>query len=260
MLSEGDPVYILDGSGKRYWFRIQNDMMKVPGLGVVDAGRLIGRSDGSAVKVAGRDFFIFKGGIIEQMSSLDRGPQIITPKDAATIIFHLDLGAGDVVLEAGVGSGALSIALLHAVAPTGRVITVELREEFAQKARKNVERSGLASLWDLRFGDIKEVDVSTTVDAVVLDMPDPWLALNNVGRFLRPGGRFAGYVPNTNQVADVMNGLRERGYQEVIALENIQRSIESHPGGVRPSYETLSHTGYMIFGRKTAGRDAAESG
>lgn len=258
MLSEGDPVYLLDDKDKRYWFRLQNDMVKIQGLGVVDAGRLIGRPDGSAVKVAGREFFVFKGGIIEQMGSLDRGPQIITAKDAATIVFHLDLRAGDVVLEAGVGSGALSIALLNAVAPTGRVITVELREEFAAKARKNVERSQLSSLWDLRFGDIKEINIGTTVDAVVLDMPDPWLALDNIGRFLRPGGRFAGYVPNTNQVADVMNGLRERGYREVIALENIQRSIESHPGGVRPSYETLSHTGYMIFGRRTAGAEGTD--
>ena len=252
MLGEGDPVYLLDDRGKRYWLRVQNEMVKVQGLGVVDAARLIGLEDGSPMKIAGREFFVFRGGLIEQMESLDRGPQIITAKDAATIVFHLDLKAGDAVLEAGVGSGALTIAILHAIAPTGRLTTVELREEFAQKARKNVERSGLASLWELRFGDIKDIDVGETVDAVALDMPDPWLALDNVGRFLRPGGRFAGYVPNTNQVADLVNGLRDRGYSEIVALENIQRAIEVHPGGVRPSYDTLGHTGYLVFGRKTA--------
>ncbi|HOQ25612.1 MAG TPA: tRNA (adenine-N1)-methyltransferase [Methanomassiliicoccaceae archaeon] len=250
MLGEGDLVYLLDDRRKRHWLTIRNDMVNVQGLGVVDAGRLIGTEDGSSIKIAGREFFVFKGGIIEQMSSLDRGPQIITAKDAATIVFHLDLGAGDAVLEAGVGSGALTLALLHAVAPSGKVITVELREEFAQKARKNIERSGLASIWDLRFGDVKEVDIGSTVDAVVLDMPDPWLALDNIGRFLRPGGRFAGYVPNANQVADLMNGLRDRGYQELVALENIQRTIEVHAGGVRPSFESLGHTGYMVFGRR----------
>ena len=81
-------------------------------------------------------------------------------------------------------------------------------------------------------------------------MPDPWLALDNIGRFLRPGGRFAGYVPYANQVADLMNGLRDRGYQELVDLENIQRTIEVHAGGVRPYFENLGHTGYMVFGRR----------
>jgi tRNA (adenine57-N1/adenine58-N1)-methyltransferase len=254
MLNEGDPVYLLDDKGKRYWLQLQKDMVRVQGLGVVDAGRLIGQPDGVPFRLAGRDFFVFKGGLVEQLESLERGPQIITPKDAATIVFRLGLRAGDVVLEAGVGSGALSIALLNAVAPTGKVITVEVREEFAQKARRNVERAGLAAGWDLRFGDIKEFDVGTEVDAVALDMPDPWLALDNVTRFLRPGGRFAGYVPNTNQVADLVNGLRDRGYQEVAAFENIQRAIDVHPGGVRPAYENLGHTGYMAFGRRSVKR------
>jgi tRNA (adenine57-N1/adenine58-N1)-methyltransferase len=136
--------------------------------------------------------------------------------------------------------------------PTGKVISVEVREDFAQRARRNVERAGLASYWDLRVGDVKTIELGTTVDAVAHDMPDPWLALDNVDRFLRPGGRFAGFVPNTNQVEGLVNGLRDHGYLEVHALENIQRSIEVHPGGVRPSYENLAHTGYLIFGRRSA--------
>lgn len=252
MLGEGDPIYLLDDKGRRYFLPLQKDMVRVKDLGLVDGGKIVGQPDGSLLKLAGREFYVFKAGVVELMESLERGPQIITPKDAATIVFRSDIKAGDVVLEAGVGSGALTIALLHAVAPSGKVISVEVREEFAQRAKKNVERAGLAPYWDLRYGDIKQFDVGATVDAIALDMPDPWLALENVDRFLRPGGRFAAYVPNTNQVADVMNGLRERGYQEVVAFENIQRSIEAHPGGVRPAYENLGHTGYMVFGRKSA--------
>jgi tRNA (adenine57-N1/adenine58-N1)-methyltransferase len=92
----------------------------------------------------------------------------------------------------------------------------------------------------------------TAVDAVSLDMPDPWLAIDNIDRFLRPGGRISIYVPNTNQVADAVNGLKEHGYLQIDALENIQRHIVVHPGGVRPSFETLGHTGYMVFARKPA--------
>ncbi|NLI73273.1 MAG: tRNA (adenine-N1)-methyltransferase [Euryarchaeota archaeon] len=251
MLGVGDSVYILDDRGRRYWFNIQNDMIRVKGLGIIDGARLIGQEDGSSLDIAGREFFIFRGGLIEQIDSVERGPQIITAKDAATILLHLDLKAGDRVLEAGVGSGALTIALLHSIAPSGKVFTIELREEFAKKARRNVERSGLEAMWELQFGDIKDYDLDEMVDAVALDMPDPWNALDNVTRFLRPGGRFAGYVPNANQVIDLMKGLRERGYKETRALENIQRFIEVHPGGVRPSYDTLGHTGYLVFGRRS---------
>ena len=188
MLGEGDPVYLLDDRGKRYWLRVQREMVKVQGLGVVDAGRLIGLKDGSRMKIAGREFFVFRGGLIEQMESLDRGPQIITAKDAATMVFHLDL-AGDVVLEAGVGSGALTIALLHAVAPTGKVVTVELGG-VRPEPRRNVERSGLSSLWDLRFGDIRR----STWGPGGRRGPGharPWLALDNIGAS-SAGGRFRG--------------------------------------------------------------------
>jgi tRNA (adenine57-N1/adenine58-N1)-methyltransferase len=252
MLSEGDLIYLIDDKDRRFWLQLQKDMVRVQGLGVVDGTKIVGREDGSLIKLAGKDFYAFKATVIELMGSLERGPQIITPKDASTIIFHLGLKAGDKVLEAGVGSGALTITLLNAVQPSGKVITVEVREEFAIKARRNIEKAGLAPFWEIKIGDIKTVDVGVQVDAVALDMPDPWLALDNVEKFLRPGGHIAIYVPNTNQVVDAVNGLRERGYLQIDALENIQRRIEVHFGGVRPSYENLSHTGYLVFARKPA--------
>jgi tRNA (adenine57-N1/adenine58-N1)-methyltransferase len=252
MLSEGDLIYLLDDKDRRYWLQLQKDMVRVQGLGVVDGNKIVGREDGALIKLAGKDFRAFKATVLQLMESLERGPQIITPKDAATIVFQLGLRAGETVLEAGVGSAGLTMALLNAVMPTGKVISVEVREDFAQRARRNVERAGLAPYWELRVGDVKTVELDAMVDAVALDMPDPWLALDNVDRFLRAGGRFAGFVPNTNQVEGLVNGLRERGYLEVRAYENIQRSIEVHPGGVRPSYENLAHTGYLVFGRKPA--------
>lgn len=253
MLDEGELVYLLDPKGHRYWLNLRKEMVRVQGLGVVDAGKIIGQQDGSRIKVAGREFVAFRATVAELMESLDRGPQIITPKDAATIVFRLGLRAGDVVVEAGVGSGALTLALINAVMPTGKVVTMEIREEFADRARRNIERTGLDKHWELRIGDIKTAELGLVADAVALDMPDPQLALDNVERFLRPGGRFAAYVPNTNQVADVVFGLQDHGFLEIGAVENIQRNIEVHPGGVRPAFENLGHTGYMVFGRKAAG-------
>jgi tRNA (adenine57-N1/adenine58-N1)-methyltransferase len=252
MLSEGDPIYLLDDKDRRYWLQLQKDMVRVQGLGVVDGNKIVGREDGTLIKLAGKDFYVFRATIMELMESLERGPQIITPKDAATIVFRLGLRAGDTVLEAGVGSGALTMALLNSVMPSGKVISVEVREEYASRARRNIDRAGLTAYWDLRIGDVKTIDLGTPVDAVSLDMPDPWQALDNIDRCLRPGGRISIYVPNMNQVSEAVSGLREHGYQQIDALENIQRRIEVHPGGIRPSYDTLGHTGYMVFGRRAA--------
>jgi tRNA (adenine57-N1/adenine58-N1)-methyltransferase len=252
MLSEGDLIYLLDDQERRSWLKLQRDMVRVPGLGVIDGSKIVGREDGSLVTLAGREFRAFRATVVQLMESLDRGAQIITPKDAATIVFRLGLRAGETALEAGVGSAGLTMALLNSVMPTGKVISVELREDFAHRARRNVERAGLEAFWELRLGDVKTIELGTMVDAVALDMPDPWLALDNVDRFLRPGGRFAAFVPNTNQVEDIVTGLRDRGYVEVTAVENIQRTIDVHPGGVRPSYDNLAHTGYLVFGRRPA--------
>ena len=243
-------IYLLDSKGRRYWLTLHNEMVRVQGLGVVDAKKLIGQDDGYVLTIAGKSFIAFRATISELMQSLERGPQIITPKDAATIVFRLGLRAGETVVEAGVGSGALTMALINSVMPLGKVVSMELREEFARGAEKNIKRAGLQEYWDIKIGDIKVDNPGVIADAVSLDMPDPPLALDNVETFLRPGGRIAAYVPNTNQLADVVRGLEERNYVEIDAVENIQRRMEVHAGGVRPSFENLGHTGYLIFARK----------
>jgi tRNA (adenine57-N1/adenine58-N1)-methyltransferase len=250
MLREGDLVYLLDDKGKRHWVTLAKGMVKVPGLGVLDSSRLIGREEGSRLELGGAELVALRPGARELMESLERGAQIILPKDAATIILNLDLKPGDAVLESGVGSGSLTTALLNAVGPDGVVISVELREDFAAKARRNVQRSPYAKAWDLRLGDIARIPLEGKVDAVVLDIPAPHDALENVGTLLRPGGRLCAYVPNTNQLESTVRALRGRGYVEVEAMENLQRRMEVHEAGVRPSYETLGHTGYLVFARR----------
>jgi tRNA (adenine57-N1/adenine58-N1)-methyltransferase len=229
-------------------------MVRVPGLGVIDGSKIVGREDGSAVKLAGKQFWAFRATVVQLMESLERGPQIITPKDAATILFKLDLKPGDAVVESGVGSGSLTTALLNAVGSEGMVVSIELREEFAAKARRNVERSRYVKAWDLRIGDVVGAPVEAEVDAAVLDIPNPWDALPNLGRFLRPGGRFCAFVPNANQVERLVWALRSDGYVEIEALENLQRQLEVHEGGVRPSFESLGHTGYLVFARRALPR------
>lgn len=250
MLRDGELVYLLDEKGKRYWVPLNAGMIKVPGLGVVNGSRIIGTEEGHRMALGEKSFVVLRPGAQELMGSLERGPQVIMPKDAATILFKLDLKPGDVVVESGVGSGSMTTALLNAVGADGMVISIELREEFASKAQRNVRRSPYAVAWDLRIGDILSVPIEGEVDAVVLDMPNPWDALDNVSTFLRPGGRLCAYVPNINQVESTVWALRDKGYVEIEALENIQRQLEVHEGGIRPSFEPLGHTGYMVFARR----------
>ena len=223
MFKVGELVYLLDDKEKRFWLSLEPNMLKVQGLGVIDGKRLIGLEDGSKVTIAGRDFMLYSVAVSEMMESLERGPQIITPKDASTMVFRLGLRSGSTVLEAGVGSGALTIALLNYVTPTGKVISVEVREDFANRARRNIVRTGLESSSIIRIEGRETYDVGTMVDAVALDMPDPALALSNVGRFLKNGGRLCAFVPNTNQVEETVNAMRNAGYDEVRTVENIQR-------------------------------------
>lgn len=259
MLREGDLVYFLDEKGRRCFATLEGGMMRVEGLGAVDGSRVVGLQNGSRISLAGKSFWVLRPGVAELMASLERGAQVIGSKDAATIVHMLDLKCGDTVVEGGVGSGSLTTALLHAVGPNGRVISVELREEFARKALRNIERVGYDKAWDLRIGDVRTIEMPDRADAMVLDIPDPWEATKNAWRILKGGGRICSYVPNTNQVERAVRTLRDSGFLEVTALENIQRPIEVHEGGTRPAYEVLAHTGYMVFARKVIDEPQAKS-
>ena len=249
---EGETVYLVDRTGKRTWLRVSYEMIKVASLGTVDGTRFRDLEDGSQVNIVGKDYVVFRPGTIELMESLDRGAQIITPKDAATIIFNCDIRSGSIVMEIGAGSGGLTTALLSAAAPNGTVHTIEIKEENAKLALRNIKRTGLESNWKYTIGDARNTKVDLKADALIMDMPDPWLALDNLYENLRPGGRICSYVPNMNQAEKIVSALREKGFAEIYALENIQRGLEVHPGGVRPAFEMLGHTGYLIFGRKTS--------
>lgn len=255
---ENETVFLEDGNGKRSWVRVSYGMVKVQSLGAIDGSRFKDMDDGDTMSLVGREYTVFRPGALDLMESLERGAQVITPKDAATILLHCDVKCGDTVIEVGAGSGGLTTALLHAVAPEGRVITLELREDNAQRAHRNVSRVGLDSYWRYEIGDAREmgVDMEGQADVLTMDMPDPWLALPNLDPHLRSGGRLCAYVPNMNQAESIVNALREMGYADVRAMENMQRGLEVHPGGVRPSFEMLGHTGYLVFARKRSGRKA----
>ncbi len=248
--NEGETAYLEDDAGKRYWFKVFHKMIKIPSLGTVDGKRFENAHDGEIMEIAGSEFTIFRPTVTELIESLERGAQIITPKDAAQILMNCDIKNGIQVIEVGAGSGGLTTALVNAVSPDGNVLTIELKEENAKRAERNLARTGLDENWSYVIGDAKDVEFEGIADVLTMDMPDPWLALDNLVPHLKSGGRICIYVPNVNQVEASVLALRDRGFSRVRAYENINREMEVHPGGVRPSFDTLGHTGYLVFGRK----------
>lgn len=261
--AKGDQVVLwsLDDAqagGKRFLAQLTGETTRLEGLGVVDTGRIVGRIPGVVHEIASRRFLVLRPDLRDHQTFLRRKAQVVMPKDAAQIIAGCALGPGSRVVEAGVGSGALTLALAWAVGDTGQVHAYELRDDHLQVGRRNLERAGMLERVSLQLGDASKGINEQGVDAVVLDLPEPAAAMDAVCRALRPGGRFAGYLPTVHQMESTVLALRERGFLEVEAEEVLVRPWHVKGRSVRPSFEMQAHTAWLVFGR-WAGDNAAGS-
>jgi tRNA (adenine57-N1/adenine58-N1)-methyltransferase len=250
MIYEGTKLLLIDHGGRRYPITAAKRMIEVAGLGVIDGNALCNSSYGDSLQIGGRELLILKPSVKDAIAMIERRAQIIIPKDSFMIPLQLDIGPGSRVIEGGVGSGALTLVLLKAVGPTGRVYSYESRQDYADLARKNVALSDNESSWELKVGDICTAKLESEVDAAVLDIPNPWDAMANVTGSLRVGGYVCCYVPNANQLETAVKKMREVGLAEIVSFETLQREMVVHDGGVRPSFDMLGHTGYLSFGRR----------
>jgi len=244
------PVVLLGAGGERHMIRPGTGMRQVHNLGVVDTDRLALATPGSAVSIAGKEFTVLEASLLDMLACMRRGPQIIVPKDAAQILIGCCIGPGMRVLEVGAGSGAMTMVLASAVGLDGKVVSYESSPKHAKIARANLESAGLAGTVELREADAGTCADSEAYHAAVIDMPEPWGVLGAVTGALRPGSYICAYVPTMNQAERTVRAMRDSGFAETRALENIQREIEVGEGGTRPSFEMLGHTGYLCFGRK----------
>jgi len=250
MIAEGTQVLLIDASGKKHLMRARKQMVEVGGLGVVDGNSVCDSSYGDTLRIGGKQFLICRPTIKDLLGILERRAQVVIPKDSFSIPMHLDLHCGSRVIEGGMGSGALTLVLLQAVGPSGAVHSYELRKDFEAIAERNVAMSEYSGSWRPHVADICTADLEKEVDACVLDIPNPWDALQNVVRALRTGGTVCCYIPNANQLEATVRRMRELGLEEIIAFETLQREMIVHEGGVRPSFDMLGHTGYLAFARK----------
>ncbi len=221
--------------------------------GVIDLGAEIDQPVGRSVAWSGTDCVLLRPNLSDLLSTVRRGPQIVTPKDAGPLLFLAGIGPGHRVAEAGSGSGALTIVLAYAVGPSGHVTSFDRRAEFLAAARANVTRAGLADRVTFRERDVAAdgIDVGELA-SIVLDLPEPWEVLATAKRALVPGGSVATYTPTYNQLERTVRSLRSHGFEDVRAVELLERALHVGDGGTRPEFDMLGHTGFLAGGRKVA--------
>lgn len=227
-------------------------VLKHKGLGVIDTDKLVAAAPGDRITYGAKDVVLLKPTVTDLAQTLRRKAQIITAKDASRIVYELGIGAGDRVLESGIGSGATTIALAWGVGAEGRVVVQELRQDFADWATENLERAELASRVDVQLGDLTEgaaEGVEGPFDAVLLDQPRADLALPNVAGLLAPGARVACYCPQVDQMMDCHRVMESLGFAGVRSLELIQRDWVVKEHGARPAFDGLGHTAFLVLGR-----------
>lgn len=249
-VKEGEPVILVDGEGRRYLVRAAGPPQRVRGLGTFDGAQLAGRPWGARIEQAGKLLTLLPPGTPDLLAALPRKAQVILPKDMARILLECDVHAGSVVVEGGAGSAWLTAALARAVKPGGRVVSYELREDFAAWARGNLEAAGLLDAVELKVADVRGGIAERGVDAVVLDIPDPWEAVAGAWEALRVGGHFASYSPLVSQVEQTVRTLEKQGFHDVRTLELLEREWVVGERGSRPSFDMLGHTGYLTFARR----------
>jgi tRNA (adenine57-N1/adenine58-N1)-methyltransferase len=252
----GDRVQLTDAKGKLYSFTITPGKEWHTHKGWIVHDELIGAPEGSVVETsAGLKFTAFKPLLADYVLSMPRGATIIYPKDAALILGFADIYPGARVLEAGVGSGALTISLLRAVGAEGHVHSVERRDEFAANATSNVTNYfGQHPInWSLAIGSLQEQEFHESFDRVILDMLAPWECIALASQVLRPGGVFLAYVATTTQLSETAEALKNDGsFTEPESSESLVRGWHHEGLAVRPQHRMIGHTGFLIQSRRMA--------
>lgn len=251
-VQQDDTVVLIDENLKKIIVDTTWKTDKIRGVGVLDPKTLVGKEYGMKLTIGNKQFWILHPSLQDKLQGLYRHAQIILPRDAAHILMNCAIEPGQTVLEAGIGSGSLTIALASAIAPNGRVISYDIREEFIEHATKNLRQAGLTHLVTTKIKDVTEGIEEHDLDAIILDIPNPWAAVAYAWKALKIGGYLCTYSPLISQVEQTVKTIEQHPFIECKTFENIQREMIVSQHGTRPSFEMLGHTGYLTFARKVS--------
>jgi tRNA (adenine57-N1/adenine58-N1)-methyltransferase catalytic subunit len=256
----GELVQLVGLRHKSFIFRLQSGTDFQSHRGVIHHDDIIGKPWGTQiVSHNGSPFFMLQPALADLLRNIKRSTQILYPKDIGFILVTMGIGPGQHVLEAGTGSGAFTSALAFNVGPQGHVTTYEARPEFQELAKKNVALLGLDDRVTFKLGNIGEGFEETGMDALFLDVANPWDYIPQVRSALKPGGYFGSILPTTNQVTQLLAALTENQFAFMDVCEVMLRYYRAEATRFRPTDRMIAHTGYLIFGRPVIIGDSGES-
>ena len=238
---------LLLAQGKTHLVDLVAERQDLPGLGRFQTSVLRAAPPGEEFDLVGTPARLLEPTLPDLEANLARGPQVILPRDLAWIAWTLALEPGDTVVEAGGGSGGLTLSLTRAVAPDGQVASFEPRKAHRQVLERNVASSPHAGLVEVIPEALEPETVPRECQAIALDLPQPWELVAWAAASLTVGGRLVAYLPTTPQVAQLVAALE--GWGELRVLENLQRDWTTRPRALRPQHRMLGHTGFIVSAR-----------
>lgn len=256
-LQNGERIHLVDKKGRQYALTLKaGDTYHFSGE-TIPHDELIGKPDGSIVTLSkGKRFLALRPTFGEYVLKMPRGAQVLYPKDLSLIPMWADVYPGARVFEAGTGSGALTMALLRAVGPTGLVVTYEAREDFGRTALTNIERymGAVSTLMPFRKNAYEGIDIledGRPFDRLVLDLPEPWQVVPHAAKVLRSGGIYLSFVPTVPQVMQTVEALeRTSVFGMIETFETLLRTWSIQGRSVRPDHRMVAHSGFLTVARK----------
>jgi len=249
----GEWVLLTAQKGKKWLVKVEEAPFSCH-LGTIQMREVAGKEEGDYLEThKGARLFLFRPTLEEYIFTMNRPTQIIYPKDLSAIVFYGDVRSGDTILESGVGSGALALALLKAMGGKGCLISVEKRERFAEQARENIFKyfGYHPANHHLIIGDIQDFSLKTKVERIFLDLPEPWHCIGSIAQLLQQGGLLVSLSPNVGQIQLVFKELKTHGFANIRTFELLKRDWLIDERRARPIDRMVAHTGFITVAKKT---------
>jgi tRNA (adenine57-N1/adenine58-N1)-methyltransferase len=247
---EGDIVELVGLRHKHFLVQLKPEAIFQSHRGIIKHADLLGLPWGSQVfSHLGSPFFVMQPSLGDLLRETRRMTQILYPKDIGFLLVTMGIGPGQHVIEAGTGSGALTTALAFSVGREGKVFSYDMRPDFQKLAKENLIRVGLDERVTFKTADIANGFDENEIDALFLDVPNPFDYMSQVKKALKPGGFFGCILPTTNQVIILLTALRHELFAFIDVCEVMLRYYQAEADRFRPTDRMVAHTGYLIFAR-----------